>query len=121
MKTFGVLLLFFCILAETQAARKLSSDEQLAPRAALLEGTAADTSPSGKYVITFPQPNECVVLRASGDSRFEALYRAVSLGGFSLKPGNGGLTVWTAEEMDAFEKSDPGFVKAQNEHCASKN
>lgn len=77
-----------------------STERRLAPRSTLLTGTAEAPSEKGDYVITFPPPNNCVQLHVhvDGGSRADALYKAVSRGGFSLKAGNGGLTVWTAEE-----------------------
>jgi len=94
-------------------------DSALAPRASLLEGTADQPSAKGVYVVTFPPPNECVNLgEIRATSRTAALYRAVSKGGFSLKPATGGLTVWTIEEWSGFEKEAPEFIKEQKKHCA---
>lgn len=96
----------------------LGQDRSLAPRGSLLTGSADEPSARGIYVITFPPPNECVDLgKIRASSRVEALYIAVSKGGFSLKPSNHSLSVWTIEEWDDFAKEAPDFLKEQEEHC----
>lgn len=90
----------------------------LAPRYTLLEGTANVPSASGNYVITWPPPNECVVIRVKAANRPSAFYNGISLGGFTLKPGNGGLTVWTLEEWESTKVMlGAEFLKSQQDHC----
>jgi hypothetical protein len=100
-----------------------SIDVKLAPRSLLLSGGDVD-SPSGKYLIDFPPPNECVQLGPiEASSRSFALYRAISQGGFTLKPASGGLTVWTIEEWNALTKGKwyAEFKKAHDAKCVKGN
>lgn len=107
------LLIMLCI------STALSQDRALAPRSSLLTGEADKPSASGVYVISFPPPNDCVSLgEIRARSRSEALYRRISEGGFTLKPGRGGLTVWTIEEWNDFEKEGPEFVRENTKRCA---
>jgi len=78
--------------------RSLTDEQVLAPRSSILAGVGDLPSRSGRYVITFPPPNQCVILRQNAASRVMALYMAVSAGGFTLANAKGGLSVWTAEE-----------------------
>src|ERR1700691_5427289 len=85
---------------QSDTALRKSIDVKLAPRSLLLTGGDVD-SKTGSYIIEFPSPNDCVILGpVKAQSRSFALYRAVSEGGFTLKPGDGGLTVWTIEEWE---------------------
>ena len=89
--------------------------QSLAPRSLYPQ---AERSKSGYYVVTFPPPNECVGNKPiAAVSREDALYRFVSRGGFTLKPGVGSLTVWTLEEWNQFKTDDPEFWAQQVEHC----
>jgi hypothetical protein len=97
----------------------LADDAALAPRASRLTGSAYEPSAKGVYIITFPSPNDCVDLgKIHAISRTEALYKAVSKGGFSLKPSDAGLSVWTIEEWDDFAKDNPDFLKEGEKRCA---
>ncbi len=96
-----------------------SIDAQLGPRSLLLSGGDVD-SPSSRYIIEFTSPNECVQLGPiKAKSRSFALYRAVSQGGFSLKRGDGGLTVWTIEEWEGLKQKPwyPEFAEAHAKRC----
>jgi hypothetical protein len=98
-----------------------AQDQNLAPRGARLTGTANYGSARGIYKITFPSPNECIDLPPiKASSRSEALYIAVSKGGFRLLPASGGLTVWTIEEWEDFASSFPEFAKQEAVHCREK-
>lgn len=89
---------------------------------AMAQKKKSPLSDSRIYVITFPPPNECVILKdIEADSRTEALYIAVSHGGFTLKPGHGGLTVWTAEEWNEAEKDwSAKSGMTEKEYCSGK-
>lgn len=105
-KLCGALLL----AVGARASNRLSVEEEIAPRSAILDGTANVPSLSGRYVVTFPPPNQCVVIHVAGSSRTQALYVAVSKGGFALKPGQGSLSVWTEEEwLEAMRRLPPNF------------
>lgn len=99
-RVLGILLVSFALAAQN-TVRFANHEEVLAPRSSLLLGTAGYPSLSRRYVITFPSPNQCVILKAEGSDRTTALYSAVSSGGFSLNSSTSGLTVWTAEEWDS--------------------
>ena len=72
-------------------------------------------------MVTFPSPNECLTLGPiTANSRVQALYLAMSKGGFSLKLSEGGISVWTLEEWNNFTESNPAFVKQMKEHCEEK-
>jgi hypothetical protein len=106
-----------------ETALRQSIDVKLAPRSLLLSGGDVD-SPSGKYLIDFPPPNECVQLGPiRANSRSFALYRAISQGGFTLKPASGGLTVWTIEEWNALAKGKwyAEFKKVHDAKCVKGN
>lgn len=105
------------IVMAALVAVALSQNSELGPRSmARLESSA-----SGEYLISFPPPNECVSLgKITASSREQALYRAVSKGGFTLKPGRGGLTVWTVEEWNDLDKEHPEFAKELEKHCREK-
>ena len=100
-----------------------SSDAKMAPRSLLLTGGPLD-SKRGVYVVGFPFPNECVEIPpVKATSRSMAIYKAVSLGGFTLLPSEGGLTVWTIEEWEALKKKAwyPEFARKRAEDCSSKS
>lgn len=115
MKTLAVLLL-------GSIAMSAVGQRELAPRGAMLTGTADYDSARGLYVITLPPPNECVdfpPIRAN--SRGDALYRVMSAGGFTLKHSDAGLTVWTIEEWEKAKKElSPTFWLQMAEHCKVK-
>ena len=88
-----------------------SIDAEIAPRSLLLTGGNMD-SRSGRYVITFSMPNDCLTLGPiEAKSRSFALYRAVSRGGFTLQPAQGELTVWTIEEWEGMKKEERRVVR----------
>jgi hypothetical protein len=121
---FAALLLLAMggVAQDSDAALREGIDAQLAPRSLLLAGGDLD-SPSGRYVIEFPPPNECVVLAPIlAKSRAFALYRAVSAGGFTLKPSDAGLTVWTIEEWDSLKKEPwyPDLAAAHEKTCGKQ-
>ena len=62
------------------------------------------------HVVTFPPPNECVILKVAAANEIEALYVAVSRGGFSLKRSDGGLSVWSIGDWARAQRSWP-------DHC----
>ena len=100
----------------SQKALRESADVQMGPRALLLSGGDVD-SRSGVYIIEFPEPNDCVVLGPiEAKSRSFALYRAISKGGFTLKPSDGGgLTVWTIEEWSQLT-TEPWYAEFKARH-----
>jgi len=107
---------------DSPSALRQSIDAALAPRSLLLSGGDLD-SLSGSYVIEFPAPNDCLSLGPiKAKSRAFALYSAVSQGGFTLKPAEGGLTVWTIEEWNALKTESwyPAFAAAHDKKCSHK-
>jgi hypothetical protein len=122
MKYTGTTLIILLMLNSFTLLAQWTPDEvneiHVATRAGLLTGTAYAGSASGWYIVTFPSPNECVVfapVRAA--SRMDALYRTFTKGGFTLKPSDASLTVWTIEEWNDFKKKSPEFFKQFEEHC----
>ncbi|MGH3430812.1 MAG: hypothetical protein ACRDQZ_25130 [Mycobacteriales bacterium] len=99
--------------------RSALQERELAPRSTLLTGTFIQRSKSNTYVISFPEPNECVTLKnIQAESRVEALYRGISEGGFTIKHSRGALTVWTAEEWEEAARTLPDdFRKAYEARC----
>lgn len=107
---------------QTDYAARNSDDAKMAPRSLLLTGGPLDSA-RGLYVIEFPPPNECVeIAPVRATSRPMALYTAVSNGGFALKVGRGGLTVWTIEEWEALRKESwySKFKAQKDEHCKAQ-
>jgi hypothetical protein len=106
----AALVLLACLFGGVAAQ---GQDRELCPRSSLLLGTCESESASGVYVITFPMPNQNVKIQLRARSRCEALYIAVSRGGFSLKSSDAGLTVWTVEEWQDAQETIRKFVKRQ--------
>ena len=77
------------------------------PRGSRLFGIEIDGPKINEYVIEFPSPNDSVRLGPiKASSRAEALYIAVSRGGFALARSNGGgLAVWTRDEYNEAMRS----------------
>lgn len=117
-----VALVMLCSMAATHSSEKTlreSADVTMGPRSLLLSGGDVD-SPSGRYMISFPAPNDCVQLGTiEAATRSLALYRAVSKGGFTLKPSDAGLTVWTIEEWEKVKTESwyPQFKEASAKRC----
>jgi hypothetical protein len=121
VKTFVmvVLLASLALAQDSDKALRDSIDVRVGPRSLLLRGGDVD-SPSGQYMIEFPFPNECVILGPiKAQSRSFALYRAMSRGGFKLKPSQAAITVWTVEEWNDDEASSwwPQYSKAHAKRC----
>lgn len=104
------------------AIQEFNEETELAPRASVLRGTAHYLSATDQYMVTFPPPNQCVILGpVHAASRLDALYQAVSRGGFSLFKSDGGLTVWTIEEwneaMKRIKQMDANFLERHYAEC----
>lgn len=95
LKSAAVLIVAVCALAQ-EPALTFHEDPARTPRFRKVS-----------HVVTFPPPNECVVLKVAADDEALALYTAVSRGGFSLKRPDSGLSVWRIDDWERAEAAWP--------------
>lgn len=71
-------LLLSCAAAGQPESQRYSIDVQIGPRALLLSGRLVVDSPSGRYIIEFPYPNNCVTIGPINAASIKPCRKAVS-------------------------------------------